>query len=93
MGYAYEIEYFDNQLGKMLKTLENRVELDRHLDYGKHKRLSIPNEGWVIRILDHLGGDQKVVHASKELGNHPKLVPDDPCPSGQAGMKKGSDFR
>ncbi|RAJ12340.1 sulfatase family protein [Arenibacter echinorum] len=28
LDYAYEIEYFDNQLGKMLKTLEDREELD-----------------------------------------------------------------
>ena len=28
LDYAYEIEYFDKQLGKMLKTLEEREELD-----------------------------------------------------------------
>ena len=37
----------------------------------------------------HKGGDQQVVHASKELGNHSISVPDDPCSARQADMKKG----
>ena len=46
-----------------------------------------------IRIFGDKGGHQKMVDAHQELGRHSKSVPYDPCPSGQAGMKKGSDFK